>query len=124
MILDEAIAHARKVAKEKRAIMNNNAYSDVVRDNCKYCAKEHEQLADWLEELKAMREADRWISITEEDLPKENGFYLVTRLDRRGERIVDMAYYLKSAKEFECHNVSHWKPLPEPYKESEATNED
>jgi len=68
--------------------------------------------------------ADRWISVTEEDLPKENGFYLVTRLDRRGERIVDMAYYLKSAKEFECHNVSHWKPLPEPYKESEATNED
>ena len=34
-------------------------------DNCLECASEHEQLALWLEELKARREADRWIPVSE-----------------------------------------------------------
>ena len=46
MIIDEAIAHAREVASRK--------FDDRV--HCIRCAEEHEQLAEWLEELKAYRE--------------------------------------------------------------------
>lgn len=42
MTLDEAIAHAREVAEDKRA-------------DCIACAEEHEQLAKWLEELRLYR---------------------------------------------------------------------
>ena len=42
MTLDEAIAHAREVAKEIHV--------------CIECGKNHEQLADWLEELKAYQQ--------------------------------------------------------------------
>ena len=44
--IDEAIAHAREVASRK--------FDDRV--HCISCAEEHEQLAEWLEELKALRE--------------------------------------------------------------------
>ena len=44
--IDEAIAHAREVASRK--------FDDKV--HCIRCAEEHEQLAEWLEELKAYRE--------------------------------------------------------------------
>lgn len=39
MTLDEAILHAR----------------DIAKSGCSECCKEHEQLADWLEELKKLR---------------------------------------------------------------------
>ena len=45
MTLDEAIAHAREVSSRK--------FDDRV--HCIRCAEEHEQLAEWLEELKALR---------------------------------------------------------------------
>lgn len=44
--LDEAIAHARDVAEGR----NPNVKA------CSQCAKEHAQLADWLEELKAYKQ--------------------------------------------------------------------
>lgn len=55
MTLDEAIAHAREVAEEQRKACDlawvwDNPY------NIKKCAEEHEQLAEWLEELKKYRE--------------------------------------------------------------------
>ena len=45
MTIDEAIAHAREVASRK--------FDDSV--HCIKCAEEHEQLAEWLEELKSYR---------------------------------------------------------------------
>ena len=59
MTLDEAIAHAREVATEQK----RRSGACVINDNecdkfsaCIKCAKEHEQLAEWLEELKELRE--------------------------------------------------------------------
>ena len=46
MTLDEAIKHAREKANEQKC------------HSCKKCAEEHEQLADWLEELKNRRETN------------------------------------------------------------------
>lgn len=54
MTLDEAIAHAREVAEEQRKACDL-AWAWDNPDNIKKCAEEHEQLAKWLEELKAYR---------------------------------------------------------------------
>lgn len=47
MTLDEAIKHAEEVANSQ----------------CSECGEEHQQLAEWLKELKAYREAEQvdWI---------------------------------------------------------------
>lgn len=49
MNIDEAIKHAREVA-DKNRLANRK---DIEHQNCEECAKEHEQLAEWLEELKS-----------------------------------------------------------------------
>ena len=54
MTLDEAIAHAREVAEEQRKACDLAWVWDNP-DNIKKCAEEHDQLAEWLEELKSYR---------------------------------------------------------------------
>ena len=57
--IDEAIAHAREVSntqKEKSGICLQNGLECEHFSDCLKCAEEHEQLAEWLEELKAYRE--------------------------------------------------------------------
>ena len=58
MDIDEAIAHAREVAERKRRAINfksEDNIDDDIKMNCLKCAGEHEQLAEWLEELKSYR---------------------------------------------------------------------
>ena len=56
MTLDEAIAHAREVAEDKRADADwKFRHGRLNADDCISCAEEHEQLAEWLEELKSYR---------------------------------------------------------------------
>ena len=59
MTLDEAIQHCRDVAGEKmaEAVERANAYDGPGADACHECRKEHEQLAEWLEELRDRRSA-------------------------------------------------------------------
>ena len=67
--IDEAIAHAREVAEEQRELFRLCPYpsqecngADICKclknkhDGCIKCAEEHEQLAEWLEELKAIKD--------------------------------------------------------------------
>ena len=65
MSIDEAIAHAREVAEKQKKDNDNCKYksqyrckgcADYYSKPCIECAEEHEQLAEWLEELKAYRE--------------------------------------------------------------------
>lgn len=63
--LDEAIAHAKEVAEEKRveATAITTGKEDYFFKNAKYtdcikCASEHEQLALWLEELAEWRKLE------------------------------------------------------------------
>lgn len=61
MTLDEAIIHAREVAEKNRRVINfelEDSVDDDIKTNCLNCAKEHEQLATWLEDLKRRREYD------------------------------------------------------------------
>ena len=61
MSIDEAIAHAREVASEQKRrsgiCVQNNSECDKF-SACLKCAEEHEQLAEWLEELKKRRNED------------------------------------------------------------------
>ena len=67
MTIDEAIAHARQVAKNQRKDYDNcktkleygcKDCADYYSKQCNECAEEHEHLAKWLEELKRRREYD------------------------------------------------------------------
>ena len=55
--IDEAIEHAREVAERNRKQYKNCPADrrDIEHQTCEQCAEEHEQLAEWLEELKALR---------------------------------------------------------------------
>ena len=67
MTLDEAIKHCEEKAKELR----EKAITDYENDkttlaefaSCRECASEHEQLAEWLKELKAYKERlqGKWV---------------------------------------------------------------
>lgn len=57
MTLDEAIKHAEEVAEINQAIAYNTDdgnWMDIAQ--CEKCAEEHRQLAEWLKELKKLRE--------------------------------------------------------------------
>ena len=57
MTLDEAILHAREVAERNRKQYKNcpSDRTDIRYQTCEECTEEHEQLAEWLEELKSYR---------------------------------------------------------------------
>ena len=64
MTIDEAIVHARKVAEMHRKDNDICKYksqygckgcADYYSKSCIECAEEQEQLAEWLEELKALK---------------------------------------------------------------------
>ena len=65
MTLDETIQHAREKAEEQRKDYNTCVVKEgygckdcayYYSKSCIECAEEHKQLADWLEELKELRE--------------------------------------------------------------------
>ena len=58
MTLDEAILHAREVAERNRKQYKNcpSDRTDIRHQTCEECAEEHEQLAEWLEELKHIKQ--------------------------------------------------------------------
>ena len=52
MTLDEAIKHAEEVMTENLEKTKDRNASDPIAINCFECAEEHQQLAEWLTELK------------------------------------------------------------------------
>ena len=58
MTLDEAIKHCEEVAESKRKQVENGDWEkgSLTERNCLECADEHKQLAEWLKELKQLRE--------------------------------------------------------------------
>ena len=62
MTLDEAIVRERQLAKEQRSHIGT--WDDEYSKKCEVYAEEHEQIANWLEELKTNRIA----------LEKANGY--------------------------------------------------
>ena len=60
MTIDEAIRHAEEVAEktEKKASWFLGKEGNPNYESCVKCANEHRQLAEWLEELKQLREKE------------------------------------------------------------------
>ena len=74
--IDEAITHAREVAETceyeaSKYDMTDSNESQVAYKEGK-CAEEHEQLAEWLEELKALREEKSEFQIYAKDIAEAN----------------------------------------------------
>lgn len=63
MKLDEAINHCHEKAKELRQENNWGFANTFIHDdtNCVKCAEDHEQLAEWLEELRERRKNNNLI---------------------------------------------------------------
>lgn len=55
MTIDEAIAHAREVAIEQSSTATELTLTGTDASKCIKCVEEHEQLVEWLEELKMLR---------------------------------------------------------------------
>ena len=75
MTIDEAIAHAKEVANEQKRrsgiCVQNNSECDKF-SACLKCSEEHEQLAEWLEELKILREEKSEFQIIAKDIAEYN----------------------------------------------------
>lgn len=54
--IDEAIKHCEEVAESNEKMIEYDlAYTDEQKEECRECAKEHRQLAEWLRELQKWR---------------------------------------------------------------------
>ena len=130
MTLDEAIKHEEETAdnleREAKCIRSWGKENDTKQGaiNCEKCAEEHRQLAEWLKELKQLREQIRWIPINER--PPEKDVDVLVTDDAGGLATVHIDSYgeREESKEgfwYISQNVTAWKYFPQPYKaESEV----
>ena len=88
MIIDEAIKQAEEKAKELKEKSERNIievtkegviclYDGKEYEDCLECAKEHEQLAGWLEELKELRSFAEFVTreVLDEDFEDCSGAF-------------------------------------------------
>lgn len=120
MKLDEAIAHCNEKAKEQRTQAELSEYTDLNyrASACVECAKEHEQLAEWLTELQERRQADEWILVGKR-LPDFDEEVLVCYRTQGG--MSQMVSYRMDNGHWwglsvMCCKPVAWKPLGKPYK--------
>lgn len=129
MTLEEAIKHAEEVAEEQDRLCKRyddasgytRSHNEDIRTTdakkCVECAKEHRQLAEWLKELKQLREQTRWIPVSER-LPEIHKEVIVTDIETSD---AYQSRYIGDGH-WECDNglfknrIIAWMPLPEPYK--------
>lgn len=138
MTLDEAIKHCEEVAEELRNVdmgeldalyCGDTECIEARKNDCIECAREHKQLAEWLIELKQLREQTRWTPCSERT-PKENEYvgdvckyYLIQ--DEYGDMYVahlsSVGWIPINSLKAISDEVIAWQPSPKPYK---AENED
>lgn len=70
MTIDEAIRHCEEVAEQQEANSfidrwsDDDEWNESLKENCRQCAADHRQLAEWLREL---QEAKRLLKLAVED---------------------------------------------------------
>lgn len=135
MTLEEAIEHCEEVAeknKNEAQMWHKQTKGRIVdfcdkamqeENDCIECAKDHEQLAEWIIELK-IREKTRWTPCSER-LPKENEYegdvckyYLIQ--DEYGDmymaHLSSVGWIPIDSLKAISDEVIAWRPLPQPYK--------
>lgn len=114
MTLDEAI---------KRYI--DNAEYERIHGSLQGCL-EFKQLAEWLKELKQLREQIRWIPVSER-LPKKGTRVLTCSNDGYIEiQSIESTYGYWENEEGDWSDIDEitaWMPLPRPYKEESEVSE-
>lgn len=139
MTLDEAIKHAEEVAEEKRYEVQDwlEAHDYVSAIDCEKCEEEHRQLAEWLRELKQLRQQASWIPIVYREPTQEekdsyfaqNGeelcFMVESKMPGNGQEVLvssggyvsedtfDEDYY--AFENHEVVEVDAWMPKPKAY---------
>ena len=100
LTLDEAIKHAKEVAKTNRAEATYN-FPDLKEyyDNCSECANQHNQLAEWLEELKSYKDAEEQGLLVRLPCPIGTTVWDICGMDIR-ENVVSGLEYDKGGKWF------------------------
>ena len=95
--------------------------------NYQKIAEKYRQIADWLKELKQLKEQTRWIPVSER-LPEEDGQYLITvKYKHVNDSYEDV--YAEQGEWYdgrwdmfcfghcgEVEEIIAWMPLPAPYK--------
>ena len=122
--LEDAIQHCKEkeeeLKKQHSELLERPNFDRQIVADCWECARDHEQLAAWLEELRDRRNADRWIPVSER-LPEKDKNVLVT--DNEVSEVY-ITFYMGDGL-WCCddgvyeHRITHWKPLPKA-PESEA----
>lgn len=109
LTIEEAINREKMMAKRKRwngkftkvsqknEEINNRFKADCIKD-----AEEHEQLAEWLEELKSYKEAEEQGLLVRLPCKVGDTVYTITRFCSGGIRDCDYAY--------ECSECPNYKP--------------
>ena len=92
MTLDEAIKHAEEVMDENLEKTKGRNASDPIAINCFECADNHRQLAEWLKELKQLKEQTRWIPLSER-LPEDRREVLITAYWHETYQVMVAQYY-------------------------------
>ena len=108
LALEEAIAHAKEVAeKNYRGVdfESIDSIDDDIKANCIKCAEEHEQLAEWLEELQSYKEAEEHGLLVRLPCKVGDTVYKITRFCSGGIR--DCGY------SYECSECPEYKPFIE-----------
>lgn len=106
LTLDEAIKHAKEVAKINRAEATYNFPNlKEYYDNCLERANQHNQLAEWLEELKSYKEAEEQGLLVRLPCKVGDTVYKITRFCSGGIR--DCGY------SYECSECPEYKPFIE-----------
>ena len=108
LTLDEAIKHAKEVAKTNLAEATYN-FPDLKEyyDNCSECANQHNQLAEWLEELKSFKEAEEQGLLVRLPCPIGTTVWDICGMDIR-ENVLSGIEFGKDGKQFLWANDDEW----------------
>ena len=108
LTLDEAIKHEKEVAKTNLAEATYN-FPDLKEyyDNCSECANQHNQLAEWLEELKSFKEAEEQGLLVRLPCPIGTTVWDICGMDIR-ENVLSGIECGKDGKQFLWANHDEW----------------
>lgn len=140
LTIDEAIKHCLEVAEGQEQLgregtwFEGEDWNEKARAQCRECAAEHRQLAEWLTELRDRQ----WVSVNErlpEIIDNTSSKDVLIQL-KNGEQYVAIyigedkdfgieAYWATSDmhRHFECDKVTHWQPCPKSIRTEVIDNE-
>ena len=110
LTLEDAISHAKEVAEKNYRGADFepiDSVDDDIKANCIKCAEEHEQLAEWLEELKSYKDLDEQGLLVRLPCPVGTTVWDICGMDIR-ENVVCGIECGKNGKQFLWANHDEW----------------